>query len=102
MGRDADRGGIAHLDLPVFNRSNGLRPRFGTLTPNVCVADRPPGSAAVTVIVAVPRATPRTLTTLPATAGAAMPGSEDVAAKLSGSPSGSRKCSAGFTEPEAP
>ena len=50
-----------------------------TVTPNNWVALRPPGSAAVTVTVAVPAATDVTVTVLPETVVAATAGADEVA-----------------------
>ena len=54
--------------------------RLGTVTPNWCVADRPPESRAVTMIVALPPATPVTVTAVPDTAAVARVGSDETAA----------------------
>ena len=71
-------------ESPTSSRRSSIAPtaagpRFGTETSNICRADRPPGSVAVTVTVAVPRDIARTVTTLPATAAATTPASEDAA-----------------------
>ncbi len=49
------------------------------VTSNDCVAERPPGSVAVTVIAALPSATPVTVTVGPETLTVAKLGSDDLA-----------------------
>ena len=66
---------------PTFTVSRGMVPTargglFGTVTEKLWVAVSPPGSVAVTVTVAVPRATPSTFTRLPLTATVATLASE--------------------------
>ena len=51
-----------------------------TVTMKDCVTLRSPGSVAVTVTVALPRATPVTVTTLPETSTVATPVASDSAA----------------------
>ena len=51
-----------------------------TVTAKVCLAVLPPASSAVTVISAVPRPTPRTVSVSPSTATVATDSSEDSAA----------------------
>ena len=70
--------------LPASTSRSGIVPtgfgaRFGTVTTNVCVAESPPGSVAVTDKVAVPLAMAVTISVLPATETAAAAGSDDVA-----------------------
>ena len=65
--------------------------RFGTATSNACSAVNPPGSAAVTVTVAAPEATPVTVSTLPDISTVARVASDDAAEYSSESLSGSVK-----------
>ena len=60
----------------------GAGARFAdvTVTPKVCGALRPPGSVAVTVTLAVPGATPVTVTVLPETLTVATPEAAEAAA----------------------
>ena len=53
--------------------------RFGTVTAKLCVAVRPSGSRAVTVIEVWPAATPVTVSMLPDTVAAAIAGSVETA-----------------------
>ena len=73
--------------------SDGAGARLGvsTVTAMRCVALRPPGSVAVTVTVAVPSATPVSVSVLPDTPTDTMPAFDVAAAYLSASPSGSLK-----------
>ena len=73
----------------IAPEASGSRFTDVTATPKVCGALRPPGSVAVTVMVALPGATPVTVTVLPETLTVATPGVSEVAAKVSASPSGS-------------
>ena len=52
-------------------------PLFGTVTSKASDAVRPAGSDAVTVTVAAPRASARTVTMRPATSVSATPGSDE-------------------------
>ena len=65
--------------------------RFGTVTVKLCSIERPPGSVAVTVTVAVPWPTPATVREAPDAEAVATPSSEEVAAYERSSPSGSLK-----------
>ena len=76
--------------------------RFGTVAWKACWADSPPGSLAVTVMVAVPPETPVIVRLAPDTATVATSGSDDSAAYVSASPSGSLKCPARSSVTEAP
>ena len=62
-----------------------------TVTPNLCVAERLPGSRAVTVIVAVPAAAPVTVSVEPDNATVAVAGLDELALKRRFCPSGSVK-----------
>ena len=64
---------------------------LGTITEKVCSADRPWGSLAVTVTVALPRATPITLALLPSPEALATPELEVSTVYCRVSPSGSLK-----------
>ena len=69
----------------------GARLGVSTATPTRCVALRPPGSVAVTVTVAVPSATPLSVSALPDTLADTTAAFDVVAAYPSASPSGSLK-----------
>ena len=73
----------------ISPRASGAR--LGTVTVNDCVADRPPGSVAVTVMSELPRANPATVTELPCEATDATASSDDAAAYVRVWPSGSLK-----------
>ena len=80
-----------------------MRPPVGrTSTPNDKVAVRPPGSRAVTVTIALPRASATTRTVSSTAAALTTAGSEDAASYTSGSPSGSVKYSDGSTRTVSP
>ena len=64
----------------IVSAASGARFAAVTVTMKVCVALRPPGSVAVTVTVALPGATPVTLTTPPETLTVATPVALDAAA----------------------
>ena len=69
---------------PGASSRSGIRPTvtgplLGTVTSKSSVASSPSGSAAVTVIVAAPRASAPTVTTLPEVSAAATAGSDDSA-----------------------
>ena len=66
-------------------------PRLGTVTAKACRASSPVGSRAVTAIVAAPLANAVIRTESPATSTVTATVSEDTAAKLSESSSGSEK-----------
>ena len=69
----------------------GARLALLTVTPKVWVALRPPGSVAVTVMVALPGASPITLRSLPETLAVATLEASEAAPYLRASPSGSEK-----------
>ena len=73
----------------ISPRASGAR--LGTVAVKYCVAVRPPGSVAVTAMVAAPRATAVTVTVFPAAATVATPVSEAAAEYARLSPSGSPK-----------
>ena len=63
-----------------YRISNTGRSRERTIVVKDCIAERPPGSVAVTVTSALPGDTPVTVTVLPDTDAVATPGSDVVAA----------------------
>ena len=67
----------SRVSAGIWPRAPGLR--LGTVAAKLCVAARPPGSVAVTVMSAVPRATPATATVLPRAAADAADASDDAA-----------------------
>ena len=88
VGRRAT--GTASVKMREMSKSPDA-PLCRTSTEKACVAYRPPGSVAVTVTVARPAEMALTVTSAPAAVAVAAPGSEEEAAKVSGSPSGSVK-----------
>ena len=78
--------------------------RFGssTVTLPLAVAESPPGSRAVTVMVAVPAPTAVTVTVVPDSATPTVPGAEDIAVYVNASPSGSVNNDAAFTVTDSP
>ena len=72
------------------------------MTVKLCSAERPPGSVAVTVTVAVPWLTAATVRVAPDTDTVATPSSEEVAEWERSSPSGSPKCPESSTSAVSP
>ena len=76
--------------------------RFGTMTSKVCETERPAGSVATTVALVLPEATASIATVPPETDTVATEAAEEVASKVSASPSGSLKYGARPNVTESP
>ena len=78
--------------------------RFGSTTVTLppTAAESPPGSRAVTVMVAVPAPTAVTVAVLPESATLAVGGAEEIAVYVNASPSGSLNNEATFTGTDSP
>jgi len=100
VSQDAARVTVVPLGIVPTSSVQDAEPC--TVTENDCSAERPPGSVAVTRIVAVPAATPATATVRPETLTVATLVLDELAVYVSASPSGSLKYDEAFRFSLAP